>query len=120
MKKKTLMVVAIVLAVAMVASIAVYFVTRTKDGNSPLAPKSETVEFSFENSEYTKSVSVAGKNGEIFLPSDIDGIYYTADLSNNVNFYEYVNGEFVPSALEVKQIATSLKASKENIPVTVK
>lgn len=120
MKKKTLTVVSIVLAVAMVASIAVFFVTRNKNGSSPLAPKNETVEYSFENSEYTKTVSVAGKNGEIFLPTDIGGVYYTADLSNNIAFYEYTNGEFAASALEVKQIAASIKASKENIPVTVK
>lgn len=120
MKKKTLMIVAIVLAVAMVASIAVFFVTKNKNGNSPLALKNQTVEFSFNDSEYTKSVSVAGKNGEIFLPTDLSGIYFTADLSNNVTFYEYANGVFTASALEVKQVATTLRASKENIPVTVK
>ncbi len=120
MKKKTLTIVAIILAVAMVASIAVFFVTRNKNGNSPLALKNQTVEFSFNDSEYTKAVSVAGKNGEIFLPTDLSGIYFTADLSNNITFYEYTDGAFTASSLEVKQVSTSLRASKENIPVTVK
>lgn len=121
MKKKTFAVVAIVLAVAMVASIAVFFLTKNKDGVSSLAPQgNKTTEFSFAESDYTKAVSVAGNNGEIFLPADIDGLFYTADLSNNVAFYEFDGNSFVPSALEVKQIETSLRASKENIPVTVK
>lgn len=120
MKKKTLMIVAIVLAVAMVASIAVFFVTKSKNGSSPLAPESSTTEYSFNDSEYTAAVSVAGENGEIFLPTDISGVYYTADLSGNVAFYEYSDGEFAASSLEVKQISTSIKASKESIPVTVK
>lgn len=120
MKKKTLMIVAIVLAVAMVASIAVFFVTKSKNGSSPLAPESSTTEYSFNDSEYTAAVSVTGENGEIFLPTDISGIYYTADLSGNVAFYEYSDGEFAASSLEVKQISTSIKASKESIPVTVK
>lgn len=120
MKNKALSVVAIVLAVATVVSVAVFFLTKNKNGNSPLAPKNETVEYSFDDSEYSKTVSVIGKNGEIFLPSDINGIYFTADLQNNVAFYEYTNGTFTASSLEVKQISTSLAASKENIPVTVK
>lgn len=120
MKKKTLMVVAIVLAVAMVASIAVFFVTKSKNSSSPLAPESSTTEYSFNDSEYTAAVSVTGENGEIFLPTDISGVYYTADLSGNVAFYEYSDGEFAASSLEVKQISTSIKASKESIPVTVK
>ena len=120
MKKKTLMIVAIVLAVAMVASIAVFFVTKSKNSSSPLAPESSTTEYSFNDSEYTAAVSVTGENGEIFLPTDISGVYYTADLSGNVAFYEYSDGEFAASSLEVKQISTSIKASKESIPVTVK
>lgn len=120
MKKKTLMIVAIVLAVALVASITVFFVTKSKNSSSPLAPESSTTEYSFNDSEYTAAVSVAGKNGEIFLPTDISGVYYTADLSGNVAFYEYSDGEFAASSLEVKQISTSIKASKESIPVTVK
>ena len=120
MKKKTFAVVAIVLAVAMVASIAVFFLTKNKDGISSLAPKGNTTEFSFEESDYTKAVSVVGNNGEIFLPADIDGLYFTADLNNNVAFYEFDGNGFVPSSLAVNQIETSLHASKEDIPVTVK
>ena len=120
MKKKTFAVVAIVLAVAMVASIAVFFLTKNKDGISSLAPKGNTTEFSFDESDYTKAVSVVGNNGEIFLPADIDGLYFTADLNNNVAFYEFDGNGFVPSSLAVNQIETSLHASKEDIPVTVK
>ena len=75
--------------------------------------------YNFDGTPYTKLVSAKGTNGEIFLPSDIAGIYFTADLAGNVKFYDYANGDFAASTLPVKQVKTNLAATYESIPVTV-
>lgn len=120
MNSKTLKIIAIILAVTTVASAAAFFITRSgDDGILPDIVKPE--EFSFADSKYTASasLSVKGTNGEIYLPTDIDGIYYTAGLNGEVKFYEYAGGAFAESSLEKKQVKASLSASYEKIPVTV-
>ena len=122
MKEKTLKIIAIVLAVTTVASVAAFFLTRNKGisnhesaGNGEQT--AETV-YSYDASAYTAKVSVKGANGEIFLPSDIENVYFTADLAGNVKFFDYANGAFAASALPVKQVSTKLAATYERIPVT--
>ena len=118
MKDKALKIIAAVLAVTTVVSFAAFFLTKDKSAEGKPSGK-DAVVYSFENSEYTKAVSVKGANGEIFLPTDFENIYFTADLGNKVSFYEYADGAFNASALPVKQVKTKLSATYETIPVTV-
>lgn len=119
MKDKALKIIAAVLAVTTVASAAAFFLTRGDDGISVGKPSKDAVVYSYENSELTKSVSVKGTNGEVYLPTDFENIYFTADLNNKVAFYEYANGAFSASALPVKQAKANLSATYESIPVSV-
>lgn len=106
-----------VLAVVAVISGVVFFVTS--GDKAPEITEKEPVAYSFEQSEYTKNLSVKGADGEIYLPTDFDNIYYTADLKGSVKFYEYSGGQMVASTLAVKQVKANLAASYEKIPVTV-
>lgn len=125
-------IIAIVLAVVMIASATAFFVTKpegeslfamfaTKPNGKPLIPSSAPAVYSYEESAYTKStaLSIKGSNGEIFMPSTLDGIYYTANLKNEIKFYEYANGAFNAYGGEVKTIKTKLTATYEKIPVTI-
>lgn len=119
MKDKALKIIAAVLAVTTVASAAAFFLTKGDDGISVGNPSKDTVAYSYENSDFTKAVSVKGANGEVYLPTDFENIYFTADLNNKVAFYEYANGAFSASALPVKQAKANLSATYETIPVSV-
>lgn len=120
MNSKVLKILTIVMAVVMVASGVVFFVSM-KDGESPAAKDPEPVVYSYEQSAYTTStaLSVKGANGEVYLPTDFENIYYAASLDGSVKFYEYSGGQMVASTLAVKQVKANLKASYETIPVTV-
>ncbi len=118
MKDKALKIIAAVLAATTVVSVAAFFLTKDKTPSGKPSEK-DAVVYSFDNSEFTKAVSVKGTNGEIFLPTDFENVYFTADLKNNVAFYEYANGAFSASALPVKQVKANLSATYETIPVTV-
>ena len=120
MKSKMLKVLAIVLAVAAVATGVLFFMSRTEKTASPILEQ-KTVEYVYDESEYTKSeqYSPLGSEAVIYLPTDFENVYYTADLKGNVKFYEYSAGVMQASALEVKQIQTTLAATYEKIPVTV-
>ncbi|MBO5230023.1 MAG: hypothetical protein J6B52_01230 [Clostridia bacterium] len=109
----------IILAVVMVISGVVFFVSR--GGDSPKIENNMPIAYSYENSEYTlnTALSVKGANGEVYLPTDFDGVYFTASLDGRVNFYEYAGGQMHASSLAVKQIKTTLAATYEKIPVTV-
>lgn len=120
MKSNAVKIVAIVLAVLAAASAVAFFATKEKT-DAPLGVEisdAPTQIYSYESSAY--SAKLLGANGEIFLPTDIDGIYYTADLSGNITFYEYTNGTMAVSTLAPKEIATKIKATFESIPLTVK
>lgn len=116
---KALKIITAILLVTAIGAGAAFFVSR--GGNEVITENSMPKSYSFEQSEYTAnpSLSVKGANGEIFMPTDFDGIYYTASLDGKVAFYEYANGVMNPSSLEVKQVKTTLAASYEKIPVTV-
>lgn len=119
MNSKVLKIAAAVLAVVMVASVAVFFVS--KGDGSITAKNPEPVVYSYEQSAYTTSasVSIKGENGEIFMPTDLENIYYTASLDGKIAFYEYNAGSFAASTLPVKTVKTNLSATYEKIPVTV-
>ncbi|MBQ4625627.1 MAG: hypothetical protein IJB45_00060 [Clostridia bacterium] len=120
MNSKALKIVAAVLAVVMVASVAVFFVSKG-NGGTPLSKEPEPVAYSYEQSAYTMSPSssLKGENGEIFMPTDFENIYYTASLDGKIAFYEYNAGSFAASTLPVKTVKASLSATYEKIPVTV-
>ena len=120
MNSKMLKILAIVLAVAAVATGVLFFMSRTEKTASPILEQ-KTVEYVYDESEYTKSkqYSPLGSEAVIYLPTDFENVYYTADLKGNVKFYEYSAGVMQASALEVKQIQTTLAATYEKIPVTV-
>ncbi len=123
MNNKTMKIVCIVMAVIMAVSAAVFFASMGNKGtDAPEIKNPEPVIFSYEQSAYTTStaLSVKGANGEIFMPTDFENIYYTATLNNEISFYDYAGGAMTKSALEVKSVSAKLKASRETIPVTVK
>ncbi len=117
MKGNAVKIVAAVTAVAAIASAAAFFVTKDKSPD-PLGidpAERPTVVYSIGTSSYATSAL-----DSVYLPTDIGGVYYTADLEGNIAFFECTGGKMVPSALEVKEISTKFYASFENIPVTVK
>lgn len=118
MNAKTLKIVAIVLAVTTVISAGAFFFTR--GGDDVLEEIVKPAEYSYSESKYTLSeaLSVKGASGEIYMPTDLEGVYYTATLGGDVAFYEY-NGTFTPSTLEKKTLSVTIKASYESIPVKV-
>lgn len=118
MKDKALKIIAAVLAATTVVSVAAFFLTKDKAPSGKPSEK-DAVVYSYDNSEFTKALSVKGTNGEIFLPTDFENVYFTADLQNNVSFFDYANGAFTASALPVKQVKANLSATYETIPVTV-
>ncbi len=111
-------IIAIILAVAAVISIVAFALTKSEKPQV-VTPTDENVLFSLETSDYSNSISVVGTNGEIFLPTDVNGLYYTATLKNEIKFYEYTPNGFSPSALEVKTTNVKLNASLLSIPVKI-
>lgn len=120
MNDKIIKILCAVMAVVMIASGVFFFVSTKNGGGAPEVKDPEPVVFSYEQSAYTAALSVKGANGEIYLPTDFENIYYTAALDGSVKFFEYAGGAMAPCALEVKQVKANLKASRETIPVTVK
>lgn len=116
---KVLKILTAILLVTAIGAGAAFFVSR--GGSTPAPENPMPKSFFFDESGYTlnPSLSVKGANGEIFMPTDFNGVYYTASLDGKVAFFEYANGAMTPSALEVKQVKTTLAASYEKIPVTV-
>lgn len=121
MNSKTLKILCAVLAVVMAVSGVVFFMSTLDKEPAVNIGKSEPEVFSFEQSAYTTSaaLSVKGANGEIYLPTDFENVYYTATLDGGVNFFEHSGGQMVASTLAPKQVKTSIKASRISIPVTV-
>ena len=119
MKNKSLTIVTAVLAVLAIVSGVVFFVSS--GDKEPEIKEKEPVAYSYEQSAYTMSenLSVKGSDGEIYLPTDFENIYFTADLKNSVKFYEYSGGQMVASTLAVKKVNANLAATYETIPVTV-
>lgn len=117
--EKKIKIITAVLAVLTIISGIVFFVSS--GDKVPSVIDKPPVAYSFEQSEYTLSekLSVKGANGEIYLPTDFDNIYYTADLRGSVRFYEYSGGQMTASSLAVKQVKVNLAATYEKIPVTV-
>lgn len=121
MKNNMLKIITAVLAVVMIASGVVFFLSSGKDKTEIINKDPDPVVYTYEQSEYFLSgkLSVKGAEGEVYLPTDFENIYYAASLDGSVKFFEYANGAMNPCSLEAKQVKTNLKASYETIPVTV-
>ncbi len=121
MKNKALIIVTALLAVAAIVSGVVFFLSGNPKTPEVTEDEISNVVYSYEQSDYkmSENLSVKGAQGEIFLPTDFENIYYTADLKGSVKFYEYLSGQMTASTLAVKQLNANLAASYETIPVTV-
>lgn len=111
---------AIILAIAMFASIGAFLLSkRSEPKTNDVMTVNETENFTLATSIYTTRIDIAGANGEKYLPTFVDGIYYTATLDGTVKFYDYNQGKFTPSAAEVKKASVKMNISKDSIPVTI-
>ena len=108
---------AIVMAIVMIAGIAVFAITG-RGGKEEEVIK-EPVAYSYENSELTAKVSVAGADGQVYLPTDQTNLYYTATLDNKIEFYNYTGAGFTKASYSPSKITFYLSATYESIPVTV-
>ena len=118
--EKKIKIITAVLAVLAIVSGVVFFISGG-DKTPELIKEKEPVAYSYEQSAYTisENLSVKGANGEVYLPTDFENVYFTADLKNSVKFYEYSGGQMVASTLAIKQVKANLAATYETIPVTV-
>lgn len=110
-------VIALILAVIAAGFAGAYFATRQTP--EPQTAETETEVFSLNMSDYSRKVKTVGEKGEIFLPTDKDGLYFTAGLDNKIAFYTYSGGEFAPASYKVQKTEVKLNASNVAIPVTV-
>lgn len=108
MKNKGLTVAAALLAVLMLGSGVFYFVAGRGNSNDDPAKK-ETKPYTYEQSAYTLApgrTTIA--SGAVLLPTGIDGICYSADLSGRIGFFTVENGAVAPYAGEVKTVNASI------------
>lgn len=112
-------IIAIVLAVLMVCSIGAFLISMNPNSAPQKITVEETIDFTLATSEYTSSIIVVGQNGEKYLPTYVSGIYYTADLSGKVAFYNYSAGSFVPCTEKVETASVKMTASNQSIPVKI-
>ena len=110
-------IIAVILAIVAAAGAAAYFIT--KKPKEPEITEPQTAEFLLSQSAYSSRISVAGAQGEIYLPTDREGLYYTASLDNKIDFYVYTGGGFEKAKYEVKTTKVSLGASNISIPVEI-
>jgi len=113
-----LRILAILLALVTAFCAVAYIVTRKAEAPAP-AEEEEKV-YSYSASEYGSAAPFADESGKIYLPAGIDGYYYTADLKNNIEFYQYTSAGFLAAAPEVKTASVKLSASGQSIPVKVR
>lgn len=120
MNEKFFKVFAAVLAAVAAVSCVLFFLSK-REGREIALPAPSAVVYDYDGSAYTSdgSLSVLGADGEIFMPTDFDGIYYTADPDGNVSFFEYADGAMKPSALKKNKADAKLRASYETLPVSI-
>lgn len=116
MKKAKIL--AVILAVLAAGSAAAFFVTKQQAEKEKAEAAAPGV-FSLSQSEYTNAVDVVGADGKIYLPTDETGIYYTATLKNEIEFFSYTPDGFAPISFEKKSAKVTLNVSNDKIPVKV-
>ena len=117
--KNKLTIITAISAVAAIISGIIFFISGGE--KSPVSKDEPPVVYSYEQSAYTIStnLSVKGSDGEIYLPTDFENIYFTADIKGAIRFYEYSGGQMVSGNLTIKQVKANIAATYETIPVTV-
>ncbi len=110
-------IIALILAVIAAGFAAAFFATR--QSAEPEKTDSEPEIFSLDTSNYSREIKVVGENGEIFLPTDREGLYYTATLDNKIAFYTYSGGIFTPASYKIKKTDVKLNASNVSVPVKI-
>ena len=110
-------IIALILAVIAAGAAAAYFATRQSP--EPVIENPEPEIFSLDKSDYSLKVKAAGEKGEIFLPTDREGLFYTATLDNKIAFYTYSGGAFKPADYKVKKTEVKLNASNVSVPVKI-
>lgn len=116
MKNGKLKVLTAVLAVLTLVSMGLFIFGGRLFGKDK-TPVTETKIFSLAESRYTGRVSVAGEGGNIFLPTDVGGVYYTAKLSGEVNFWSFDGTAFTRIPAEIKTMDIKINTSFEALPV---
>ncbi len=109
MKNKGLTITAAILAALMIGSGAFYFISAKGNSAPSDDEEKETKIYSYEQSAYTLSNGRANlASGAVLLPTGIDGIYYSADLSGRVGFFTVENGAVKPYGGEVKTVNATI------------
>lgn len=114
---KKVKIIAVILAVLAVAAAGAFFYTMQPAKKD--VPEEASPYFSLTASEYSSVVKPAGENEKIYLPTDEKGIYYTANLKNEIEFYSYTPEGFSPLTFEKKTSKVTLNVSNDKIPVKV-
>ena len=112
MKNKGLSITAALLALVMLGS-GVFYFTKGRGGSpeKPAAEK-ETKAYAYEQSEYTLSPGrVTLASGAVLLPTGIDGIFYSADLTGRIGFFTFENGAVAPYGGTVKTVTATINKS---------
>lgn len=112
-------IIAVILAVLAAGSAAAYFLTKDKKADPVPQETAQSRVFSLTSSAYNEKITVTGTDSQIYLPTDKEGLYYTADLNNNIDFYVLSGGAFQKAAYEKKTAKVNLTASNETVPVTL-
>lgn len=115
---KILKILTALMAVVMIASVAVYFVSGRMD-ESPVPSSSAEKVFSFAESEYTQKIEAIGTDRTIYLPTDVNGLFYSASLNGEIKYYKYSAGTMTPAENSVTKKTITLNVSYEKIPVTL-
>ncbi len=88
---------------------------------NPKEPESDSENGGYDTSAYLSDVKYQSETGDkIYLPTFIDGIYYTADTMGNVKFYDFntENDTFTERAAD-GTYDVSVKMSEQNIKAKV-
>lgn len=110
-KKTVLTVMLAVLALAAVVSVLVWYVNKNKPDTPEETIKPEVTDLA--------SITLSSKAIAVpYVPTDIDGIVYTANTAREIAFYEFNGTEYLPTA-ETGKFDIFLFLSNQQIPVTV-
>lgn len=110
-KKTVLTVLLAVLALAAVVSVLVWYVNKDKPDTPDEPTKPEVTDL--------QSITLSSKAIAVpYVPTDIDGIVYTANTALEIAFFEFNGTEYLPTA-ETGRFDIYLFLSNQQIPVTV-
>lgn len=113
MKKKSLIITCVLLAIAIALTVAVFGFGLGKQKES-MQPKADPN----AAAAYQALSSTAEHAGRPLLPTDFENVFYAADPNGNFEFYEYKGGAFVK--IEASGAVTAAaELSGQNIPAKI-